>query len=92
MGLFSKDDLRSAAWGFLKSISGTNYQTKDGLAKLVTANDLKRIQKYSDFWDFYEGYHWQKIGNPEKEAHTENWCRRFINRFRSSRVDKITCN
>lgn len=81
MSLFGKDDLRSAAWGFLKSISGTNYQTKDGLAKLVTAGDLKRIQKYSDFWDFYEGYHWQKIGNPEKEAHTENWCRRFINKL-----------
>lgn len=81
MGLFMKDDLRSVAWGFLKSISGTNYQTKDGLAKLVTVNDLKRIQKYSDFWDFYEGYHWQKIGNPEKEAHTENWCRRFINKL-----------
>lgn len=81
MNVFGSNLLRSSAWGFLKSLGSFSGRNEKGLARLVSTDDLKRIQKYSDCWDFYEGYHWQKIGDLEKEAHTENWCRRFVNKF-----------
>lgn len=82
MGIFNNIALKSVAWGFLNSVAGTSYRSEKGLAKIVSAEDLKRVQKYSDFWDFYEGYHWQKLGGTGgKMVHTENWCRRFVNKF-----------
>jgi hypothetical protein len=43
--------------------------------------DSARLYKYKQLWNFYEGFHWEDIGDTDKPQITENYCRPFINKF-----------
>ena len=43
--------------------------------------DVDRLNTYKEFWDFYEGYHWEKIDATDKPQITKNYCRAFVDKF-----------
>lgn len=47
----------------------------------LNPEDKLRIQKIRDYWNFYEGYHWENVGESDKPQITENYCRRFVDKF-----------
>jgi hypothetical protein len=52
--------------------------------EMLNAEDVQRIKKYINWWNFYDGFHWQNIEATDKPEVTQNWCRRFVNKFTSS--------
>ena len=47
----------------------------------LTTEDRDRLEKYRTYWNFYEGYHWEGLGESDKPQITENYCRRFVDKF-----------
>lgn len=47
----------------------------------LTTEDRERLEKYRNYWNFYEGYHWEGLGESDKPQITENYCRRFVDKF-----------
>src|SRR3712207_5029420 len=58
------------------------------LGAKISGEDSKRLQKYRECWNFYEGYHWESIGDTDKPQITENYCRPFVNKFVSFEFGK----
>lgn len=54
------------------------------LEKQMDADDLRRIRDYVVKWNFYDGLHWEGIELTNTPEVTENWCRRFVNKFVST--------
>ena len=54
------------------------------LEKQMNADDMARIRSYADKWNFFDGFHWEDIEETDKPEVTENWCRRFVNKFVAS--------
>jgi hypothetical protein len=54
------------------------------LEKQMNADDLARIRSYVDKWNYFDGFHWEDIEESDKPEVTENWCRRFVNKFIAS--------
>jgi hypothetical protein len=53
------------------------------MEEFLSAEDVARLRDYLKRWDFFNGFHWEDLpddgsGKPEI---TENWCRRFVNKF-----------
>ena len=51
------------------------------LGARVSGEDSRRLARYREYWNFYEGYHWETIGDTGKQQVTENYCRAFVNKF-----------
>lgn len=51
------------------------------LSDHLNAQDVDRLNTYKEFWDFYEGYHWEKIPMTDKPQITKNYCRAFVDKF-----------
>jgi len=66
--------------------SGYNWINPNLIAfeEMLNAEDVQRIKKYITHWNFYDGFHWQNIEATDKPEVTQNWCRRFVNKFASS--------
>ena len=47
----------------------------------LTTEDRERLERYRNYWNFYEGYHWEGLGESDKPQITENYCRRFVDKF-----------
>lgn len=52
--------------------------------EMLNAEDVQRIRKYMLNWSFYDGFHWEQIDASDKPEVTQNWCRRFVNKFVSA--------
>lgn len=50
---------------------------KDDLSK----SEVDRIIKIKDYWNFYEGYHWEKLPSQDGAEVTINYCRAFVDKF-----------
>lgn len=53
-----------------------------GLDSHLTSDERDRLSKTQEFWNFYEGYHWEDIQDiGERPQITENYCRAFVDKF-----------
>lgn len=53
-----------------------------GLDNHLRPDERTRLQKAQEFWNFYEGYHWEGIQDVgERPQITENYCRAFVDKF-----------
>ncbi len=44
-------------------------------------DQLKRLRKSKEYWNFYEGYHWEDMPDVDTPEITVNYCRSFVNKF-----------
>lgn len=51
------------------------------LDSFVSPEDRDRLIKCREYWDFYEGYHWEGIEDFDKPQITKNYCRPFVDKF-----------
>ena len=54
----------------------------------ISNEDIERLRKIKQAWNFYEGYHWEEIATVDKPRITENYCRAFVNKFVSFEFGK----
>lgn len=54
------------------------------LTTSLSPNEQRRLQRYLINYNFYEGYHWEGIKQADKPQVTQNWCRRFVDKFVSA--------
>ena len=53
-----------------------------GLDSHLTSDERDRLDKTQEFWNFYEGYHWEAIEDTgDRPQITENYCRAFVDKF-----------
>lgn len=61
------------------------FTIKQGKARFLPEEDLKRLKEYEKFWNFYLGYHYEFIPTDEDAPQlVENWCRRFVDKYVST--------
>lgn len=64
------------------SLTQINTLSMLGLDSALTKEERSRLSKVQEFWNFYEGYHWEGIADlGERPQITENYCRAFVNKF-----------
>ena len=51
------------------------------LDSFVSPEDRDRLINIREYWDFYEGYHWEGIEDFDKPQITKNYCRPFVDKF-----------
>ena len=54
------------------------------IADVLNPNEYRRLQRYITNYNFYEGYHWEETKITDKPQVTQNWCRRFVDKFVAS--------
>lgn len=47
----------------------------------ISTEDRNRLDLIRRNWDFYEGYHWEEVPVGDKPQITENYCRKFVDKF-----------
>lgn len=47
----------------------------------LSADELDRLNRYQNNWNFYDGYHYEAIAQTDKPQVTINYCRAFVNKF-----------
>jgi hypothetical protein len=47
----------------------------------VSNEDLQRLTRNSHNWNFYDGYHWEKLPDTDKPQVTVNYVRAFVDKF-----------
>lgn len=64
------------------SLSQINTLSMLGLDSALTQDERLRLTKVQEYWNFYEGFHWEGITDlGERPQITENYCRAFVNKF-----------
>ena len=51
------------------------------LENMLTPEDRYRVSRIREYWNFYEGYHWEDVPMGDKPQITENYCRKFVDKF-----------
>lgn len=49
----------------------------------MAPSDSRRLRRYRELWNHYEGFHWEGIPDEDKPQVTINYCRRFVDKFTS---------
>ena len=47
----------------------------------LTNEEVQRLERIVEAWNFYEGYHWEGIDDEDSPQVTFNYCRPFVNKF-----------
>ena len=47
----------------------------------LTNEEIVRLEKIKEAWNFYEGYHWEGMDDLDKPQITTNYCGAFVNKF-----------
>ena len=47
----------------------------------LTNEEVQRLDKIREAWNYYEGYHWEGIDDEDSPQVTFNYCRSFVNKF-----------
>ena len=47
----------------------------------LTNEEVQRLNRIVEAWNFYEGYHWEGIDDEDSPQVTFNYCRAFVNKF-----------
>ena len=47
----------------------------------LTNEEVQRLERIRENWNFYEGYHWEGIDDEDSPQVTFNYCRTFIDKF-----------
>lgn len=70
-------------YNFNKKVNYNDVQrlTLTQFEATLSPEDKNRLQRIADYWNFYEGYHWENVGESDKPQITENYCRRFVDKF-----------
>lgn len=64
------------------TLNQLNTMSMLGLDSHLTSDERNRLQKTTEFWNFYEGFHWEHIQDVgDRPQITENYCRAFVNKF-----------
>lgn len=64
------------------SLTQINTLSMLGLDSHLTKEEKHRLTKVQEYWNFYEGFHWEGITDlGERPQITENYCRAFVNKF-----------
>jgi hypothetical protein len=69
---------------FNRRVGNTNDLNQVGMLSLsgeLSSEDQERLHKLREFWNFYDGFHWEDIPQDEKPQITENYCRKFVTRY-----------
>lgn len=54
----------------------------------LTNEEIVRLEKIKEAWNFYEGYHWEGLDDLDKPQITTNYCGAFVNKFVSFEFGK----
>lgn len=54
----------------------------------LTNEEVVRLEKIKEAWNFYEGYHWEGLDDLDKPQITTNYCGTFVNKFVSFEFGK----
>lgn len=57
------------------------FATSDKMNLYLTSEDKQRLKDYQNYWNFYNGYHWENIVEDDRPDVTTNWCARFVNKY-----------
>ena len=47
----------------------------------LTNEEVVRLERIREAWNFYEGYHWEGIDDEDSPQVTFNYCRAFVNKY-----------
>ena len=51
------------------------------LSSELDNDQLRRLTKCKENWNFYEGYHWEDMPDVDTPEVTVNYCQAFVNKF-----------
>lgn len=54
----------------------------------LTSEERRRLELIAEEWNFYEGFHWEGVGETDSTQVTFNYCRTFVNKFVSFEFGK----
>ena len=54
----------------------------------LTNEEIVRLEKIKEAWNFYEGFHWEGLDDLDKPQITTNYCGAFVNKFVSFEFGK----
>lgn len=54
----------------------------------LTNEEIVRLERIKEAWNFYEGYHWEGLDDLDKPQITTNYCGAFVNKFVSFEFGK----
>ena len=57
------------------------FAVADRMSLYMNEDDKQRLRDYSDYWNFYNGYHWEGIVSDDRPEVTTNWCGRFVDKY-----------
>ena len=57
------------------------FAVADRMSLYMNEEDKQRLRDYSDYWNFYNGYHWEGIVSDDRPEVTTNWCGRFVDKY-----------
>ncbi len=61
------------------------FALNDKINTYLSEDDRVRIRDYQNYWNFYNGYHWEQvIDDDDKTETTTNWCARFVDKYVAS--------
>jgi hypothetical protein len=58
-----------------------NYSMLSHLGIKLSPEHQDRLERGKRNWDFYDGFHWEHIGDTDRPQVTENYCRKFVDKM-----------